>query len=57
MPPSRGLWAVGLHLGVRTTGATGEELLGVTDSRDPRESAIWRDDDLPQARPTAREQT
>jgi hypothetical protein len=32
------------------TGAKGEVLLVVTDSRHPRESTFWLDDDLPHVR-------
>lgn len=49
-PPRPGLWAVEPHLGFRRTGAKFEELLVVTDSRDPGESAFWLDDDLPHVR-------
>lgn len=49
-PPRPGLWAVEPHLGLRGTGAKFEELLVVTDSRDPEESAFWLDDDLPHVR-------
>lgn len=49
-PPRAGLWAVEPHLGFRGTGAKFEELLVVTDSRDPEESAFWLDDDLPHVR-------
>ncbi|MEU7045765.1 M24 family metallopeptidase [Streptomyces varsoviensis] len=49
-PPRPGLWAVEPHLGFRGTGAKFEELLVVTDSRDPQESAFWLDDDLPHVR-------
>ncbi|RST17859.1 M24 family metallopeptidase [Streptomyces sp. WAC05374] len=49
-PPRPGVWAVGPHLGFRGTGATFEELLVVTDARDPEESAFWLDDDLPHVR-------
>ncbi|MEU2515193.1 M24 family metallopeptidase [Streptomyces syringium] len=49
-PPRPGLWAVEPHLGFRGTGAKFEELLVVTDSRDPEESAFWLDDDLPHVR-------
>ncbi|TGB01737.1 aminopeptidase P family protein [Streptomyces palmae] len=49
-PPHPGLWAVEPHLGFRGTGAKFEELLVVTDSRDPQESAFWLDDDLPHVR-------
>ncbi|GHF27011.1 MULTISPECIES: M24 family metallopeptidase [Streptomyces] len=49
-PPQPGLWAVEPHLGFRGTGAKFEELLVVTDSRDPQESAFWLDDDLPHVR-------
>ncbi|UNS97840.1 aminopeptidase P family protein [Streptomyces tubbatahanensis] len=49
-PPRAGLWAVEPHLGFRGTGAKFEELLVVTDSRDPQESAFWLDDDLPHVR-------
>ncbi|GHC36294.1 M24 family metallopeptidase [Streptomyces cinnamoneus] len=49
-PPRPGLWAVEPHLGFRGTGVKFEELLVVTDSRDPQESAFWLDDDLPHVR-------
>ncbi|NLU69624.1 M24 family metallopeptidase [Streptomyces sp. HNM0574] len=49
-PPQPGLWAVEPHLGFRGTGAKFEEILVVTDSRDPEESAYWLDDDLPHVR-------
>ncbi|MGW5673887.1 M24 family metallopeptidase [Streptomyces sp. NPDC003860] len=49
-PPQPGLWAVEPHLGFRGTGAKFEELLVVTDSKDPQESAFWLDDDLPHVR-------
>ncbi|MDX3113399.1 M24 family metallopeptidase [Streptomyces scabiei] len=49
-PPQPGLWAVEPHLGFRGTGAKFEEILVVTDSDDPRESAFWLDDDLPHVR-------
>ncbi|WP_432070122.1 M24 family metallopeptidase [Streptomyces sp. AA1529] len=49
-PPQPGLWAVEPHLGFRGTGAKFEEILVVTDSRDPVESAFWLDDDLPHVR-------
>ncbi|WP_330458754.1 aminopeptidase P family protein [Streptomyces sp. NBC_00820] len=49
-PPRPGLWAVEPHLGFRGTGAKFEEILVVTDSRDPAESAFWLDDDLPHTR-------
>ncbi|MFC8914373.1 hypothetical protein ACFT5C_01250 [Streptomyces sp. NPDC057116] len=49
-PPRPGAWAVGPHRGFRSTGATFEELLMVTDARDPGESAFWLDDDPPHAR-------
>ncbi|WP_425470891.1 M24 family metallopeptidase [Streptomyces armeniacus] len=49
-PPQPGLWAVAPHLGFRGTGAKFEEILVVTDSRDPEESAFWLDDDLPHVR-------
>ncbi|MFE0877378.1 M24 family metallopeptidase [Streptomyces smyrnaeus] len=49
-PPQSGLWAVEPHLGFRGTGAKFEEILVVTDSRDPEESAFWLDDDLPHVR-------
>ncbi|MEV4432087.1 M24 family metallopeptidase [Streptomyces sp. NPDC049555] len=54
-PPRPGLWAVEPHLGFRGTGAKFEELLVVTDSRDPEESAFWLDDDLPHVRRVKRE--
>jgi hypothetical protein len=49
-PPRPGLWAVEPHLGFRGTGAKFEEILVVTDSRDPEQSAFWLDDDLPHVR-------
>ncbi|MFF0509344.1 M24 family metallopeptidase [Streptomyces sp. NPDC004250] len=49
-PPRPGLWAVEPHLGFRGTGAKFEEILVVTDSTDPAESAFWLDDDLPHVR-------
>ncbi|MFF3754801.1 M24 family metallopeptidase [Streptomyces sp. NPDC002018] len=49
-PPAPGLWAVEPHLGLRGTGAKFEEILVVTDSRDPEQSAFWLDDDLPHVR-------
>ncbi|WUW92811.1 M24 family metallopeptidase [Streptomyces sp. NBC_01451] len=49
-PPQPGLWAVEPHLGFRGTGAKFEEILVVTDSADPQESAFWLDDDLPHVR-------
>ncbi|MGX1271066.1 M24 family metallopeptidase [Streptomyces phaeoluteigriseus] len=49
-PPRPGLWAVEPHLGFRGTGAKFEEILVVTDSRDPVESAFWLDHDLPHVR-------
>ncbi|RXS79158.1 M24 family metallopeptidase [Streptomyces sp. TM32] len=49
-PPAPGLWAVEPHLGFRGTGAKFEEILVVTDSQDPQESAFWLDDDLPHVR-------
>ena len=49
-PPQPGLWAVEPHLGFRGTGAKFEEILVVTDSRDPEQSAFWLDDDLPHVR-------
>ncbi|MFJ5774713.1 M24 family metallopeptidase [Streptomyces sp. NPDC093094] len=54
-PPQPGLWAVEPHLGFRGTGAKFEEILVVTDSRDPGESAFWLDDDLPHVRRWAKE--
>ncbi|MGW0332383.1 M24 family metallopeptidase [Streptomyces sp. NPDC003011] len=54
-PPHPGLWAVEPHLGFRGTGAKFEELLVVTDSRDPEQSAFWLDDDLPHTRRWAEE--
>jgi Xaa-Pro aminopeptidase len=54
-PPQPGLWAVEPHLGFRGTGAKFEEILVVTDSRDPVESAFWLDDDLPHVRRWAEE--
>ncbi|MEU6310320.1 M24 family metallopeptidase [Streptomyces sp. NPDC047014] len=54
-PPQPGLWAVEPHLGFRGTGAKFEEILVVTDSRDPGESAFWLDDDLPHVRRWAEE--
>lgn len=49
-PPQPGMWAVEPHLGFRGTGAKFEEILVVTDSRDPGESAFWLDDELPHVR-------
>ncbi|MDR6977059.1 Xaa-Pro aminopeptidase [Streptomyces sp. 3330] len=49
-PPKPGLWAVEPHLGFRGTGAKFEEILVVTNSADPGESAFWLDDDLPHVR-------
>lgn len=49
-PPRPGLWAVEPHLGFRGTGAKFEEILVVTDSRDPEEGAFWLDEDLPHVR-------
>ncbi|MFJ2111735.1 M24 family metallopeptidase [Streptomyces sp. NPDC087850] len=49
-PPTPGLWAVEPHLGFRGTGAKFEEMLVVTDSKDPVQSAFWLDDDLPHVR-------
>lgn len=49
-PPRPGLWAVEPHLGFRGTGAKFEEILVVTDSEDPAQSAFWLDDDLPHVR-------
>jgi hypothetical protein len=40
--------------GFRGTGAKFEEILVVTDSRDPEHSAFWLDDDLPRGSPRAR---
>ncbi|MEW2137432.1 M24 family metallopeptidase [Streptomyces sp. NPDC005409] len=54
-PPQPGLWAVEPHLGFRGTGAKFEEILVVTDSLDPEESAFWLDDDLPHVRRWAEE--
>ncbi|MGV9701935.1 M24 family metallopeptidase [Streptomyces sp. NPDC003483] len=54
-PPRPGLWAVEPHLGFRGTGAKFEEILVVTDSRDPEQSAFWLDDDLPHVRRWAEE--
>ncbi|GEB51972.1 M24 family metallopeptidase [Streptomyces cacaoi] len=56
-PPRPGLWAVEPHLGFRGTGAKFEEILVVTDSRDPGESAFWLDDDLPHVRRRREEAT
>ncbi|MFI5684603.1 M24 family metallopeptidase [Streptomyces sp. NPDC051636] len=53
-PPRPGLWAVEPHLGFRGTGAKSEEILVVTGSRDPRQSAFRLDDDLPWGSPRAR---
>lgn len=49
-PPQPGLCAVEPHLGFRGTGAKSEEILVVTDSKDPQEKAFWLDDDLPHVR-------
>ncbi|MGW3461635.1 hypothetical protein ACWDE9_19460 [Streptomyces olivaceoviridis] len=54
-PPRPGLRAVEPHLGSRVTGAEFEEILVVTDSRDPGESAFRLDDDLPHTRRWAEE--
>lgn len=53
--PRPGLWAVEPHLGFRGTGAMFEEVLVVTDSKDPEQSAFWLDDDLPHVRRWAEE--
>ncbi|CAM5442292.1 MULTISPECIES: M24 family metallopeptidase [Streptomyces] len=55
-PPQPGLWAVEPHLGFRGTGAKFEEILVVTDSEDPEQSAFWLDDDLPHVRRWAEEE-
>ncbi|MFG2680700.1 hypothetical protein [Streptomyces sp. NPDC048392] len=49
------LRAVEHHLGFRGTGAKSGEILVVTDSADPEESAFWPDDDLPHVRRWAEE--
>ncbi|MEV5317569.1 hypothetical protein AB0K92_07850 [Streptomyces sp. NPDC052687] len=49
-PPQPGPWAVGPRPGFRGTGAKSEEILVVTDSRDPEASAFRLDDDLPHPR-------
>ncbi len=49
-PPRPGLWAVELPLRFRGTGAKFEEILVVTESADPEESAFWLDGDLPHVR-------
>jgi hypothetical protein len=54
-PPQPGPWAVEPHLGFRGTGAKSGEILVVTDSKDPEESAFWLDDDLPHVRRRAEE--
>ncbi|GGZ10130.1 hypothetical protein GCM10010300_62680 [Streptomyces olivaceoviridis] len=54
-PPRPGLRAVEPHLGSRVTGAEFEEILVVTDSRDPGQSAFRLDDDLPHTRRWAEE--
>jgi hypothetical protein len=54
-PPRPGLWAVEPHLGFRGTGAKFDEILVVTDSRDPEQSAFWLDNDLPHVRRWAKE--
>jgi Xaa-Pro aminopeptidase len=54
-PPQPGLWAVEPHLGFRGTGTKFEEILVVTDSTDPEQSAFWLDDDLPHVRRWAEE--
>ncbi|MEU3792124.1 M24 family metallopeptidase [Streptomyces fructofermentans] len=54
-PPAPGLWAVEPHLGFRGTGAKFEEILVVTDSADPEQSAFWLDDDVPHVRRWAEE--
>ncbi|MEU9011986.1 M24 family metallopeptidase [Streptomyces sp. NPDC048479] len=56
-PPRPGLWAVEPHLGFRGTGAKFEEILVITDSKDPQQSAFWLDDDLPHVRRWAEERT
>ncbi|WP_329811665.1 M24 family metallopeptidase [Streptomyces sp. GSL17-113] len=50
LPPRPGLWVAEPHLWFRGTGAKFAELLVVTDSRDPEQSAFWLDDDLPHVR-------
>ncbi|MEU3300930.1 M24 family metallopeptidase [Streptomyces sp. NPDC006678] len=55
-PPRPGFWAVEPHLGFRGTGAKFEEILVVTDSKDPEQSAFWLDDDLPHVRRWAEEE-
>ncbi|WP_392671702.1 M24 family metallopeptidase [Streptomyces sp. LN785] len=54
-PPQPGLWAVEPHLGFRGTGVKFEEILVVTDSKDPGQSAFWLDNDLPHVRRWAEE--
>ncbi|MFF2327627.1 MULTISPECIES: hypothetical protein [unclassified Streptomyces] len=54
-PPQPGLCAVEPHLGFRGTGAKFEEILVVTDSKDPEQGAFWLDDDLPHVRRWAEE--
>jgi Xaa-Pro aminopeptidase len=49
-PPRPGLWAVEPHLGFRGVGAKFEEILVVTDSADPEQSAFWLDEELPHVR-------
>ncbi|MEI7034051.1 hypothetical protein [Streptomyces pratensis] len=49
------LWAVEPQLGFRGTGAKFEEILVVTDSGGPEQSAFWLDDDLPHVRRWANE--
>ncbi|OEJ45764.1 Xaa-Pro aminopeptidase [Streptomyces agglomeratus] len=56
-PPRPGLWAVEPHLGFRGTGVKFEEILVVTDSRDPEQSAFWLDDDVPHVRRWAEEKS
>lgn len=55
-PPAAGPPGGRTHLGFRGTGAKFEEILVVTDSRDPEESAFWLDDDPPHTRRWAEEE-
>ncbi|MGW0508874.1 hypothetical protein ACWD1W_06315 [Streptomyces olivaceoviridis] len=55
-PPRPGPWAAEPRLGLRVTGAESEGILGVTDSREPGESAFGPDDDPPHTRRWAEEE-
>ncbi|MFI1832187.1 hypothetical protein [Streptomyces olivaceoviridis] len=55
-PPRPGPWAAERRLGLRVTGAESEGILGVTDSREPGESAFGPDDDPPHTRRWAEEE-